>query len=90
MSTRIQAGPSPEAGVELSDPRSLLRLEVAKLTEAECREVNEYIEIMRALGREVASRGLFGDGFARRVSAVWGGAWRVATSPPADTQHAHT
>lgn len=49
--------------------RSLLRGKVAELSEAECGEVIEYIEVMRSLRREAADRRLFGDGFARRVSA---------------------
>ena len=50
--------------------RSLLRRKVAELSGAECREVIEYIEVMRSLRREAADRGLFGDGFGRRVSAM--------------------
>lgn len=50
--------------------RSLLRGKVAELSEAECGEVIEYIEVMRSLRREAADRRLFGDGFARRVSAA--------------------
>jgi hypothetical protein len=43
---------------------------VTELSEAECREVIEYIEVMLLLRREAADRRLFGDGFARRVSAM--------------------
>lgn len=50
--------------------RSLLRSKLAELSEAECAEVIEYIEVMRSLRREAADRRLFGDGFARRVSAI--------------------
>lgn len=50
--------------------RSLLRSKVAELTEAECDEVVEYIEVMRSLRREATDRRLFGDGFARRISAM--------------------
>ena len=73
MRTRTPAGSRHEVSRENSDPRSLLRREVAKLSEAECREVSEYIEIMRSLGREEASRGLFGDSLARRISAMCDG-----------------
>lgn len=55
--------------------RSLLRSKVAELSEAECGEVVEYIEVMRSLSRDAADRKLFGDGFARRVSALCEG-WR--------------
>ena len=50
--------------------RSQLRGKVAELSEAECGEVIEYIEIMRSLRREAADHELFGDGLARRVSVV--------------------
>lgn len=64
---RENDGCAGEASVQ---PRSLLRSKVAELSEAECGEVFEYIEIMRSLRGEAADRGLFGDGFARRVSAL--------------------
>ena len=37
-------------------PRKLLRSKVAKLSEAECGEVIEYIEVMRSLRREASDR----------------------------------
>jgi hypothetical protein len=77
MRARTQAGPRQKTGVEITDQRSLLGREVAKLSQAECREVSEYIDIMRSLRREGASRGLFGDGFARPVSAMCDGGMRV-------------
>jgi hypothetical protein len=43
---------------------------LAGLSEAECGEVIEYIEVMQSLRRQADDRGLFGDGFARRVSAM--------------------
>lgn len=46
--------------------RSRLRSKLAELSEAECAEVIEYIEVMRSLRCEAADRRLFGDGFARR------------------------
>jgi hypothetical protein len=58
------------AGEASIQPRSLLRSKVSELSEAECGEVIEYIEVMRSLRREAADRRLFGDGFARRVSAL--------------------
>jgi hypothetical protein len=73
MSARTQTGLRVEVGVEISDPRALLECEVAKLTEAECREVYEYIEIMRSLRREGVSPRLFGGGFARLVPAMCAG-----------------
>lgn len=84
MRARTQMGPRQKAGVETSDPRSLLKLEVAKLSEIECREVSEYIDIMRSLRQEEASRGLFGDGFARRVSALCDGGKRAVASTTVD------
>lgn len=57
-------------GAASAAPRSLLRSKVAELSEAECYEVIEYIEVMRSLRRESADRRLFGDGFARCVSAL--------------------
>ena len=63
--------------------RSQLRIKVAELSEAECSEVIEYIEVMRLLRREAADRALFGNGFARRVSAMCEGgrpAVQTATS----------
>lgn len=53
--------------------RSLLRSKLSELSEAECGEVVEYIEVMRSLRREATDRRLFGDGFARRVSAMCDG-----------------
>jgi hypothetical protein len=53
---------------------------VAELSEAECGEVIEYIEVMRSLRREAADRMLFGDGFARRVSAVCEGTRPVSAN----------
>lgn len=88
MRTRTQAGSNQEAGVEISDPRAVLRLEVARLTEAECREVSEYIDIMRSLKGEGDSRELFGDGFARRVSAMCDGRRGLSVAPLADTLNA--
>ena len=61
------------AGESSVAARSLLRGKVAELSEAECGEVIEYIEVMRSLRREAADRRLFGDGFARRVSAMCDG-----------------
>lgn len=40
------------AGEASVQPRSLLRRKVAELSEAECAEVIEYIEIMHSLRRE--------------------------------------
>ena len=88
MRTRTPTGSSQDLSRENSEPRSLLRREVARLTEAECREVNEYIEIMRSLRREGDSRGLFGDGFARRVSAMCDGGRHATASPSAETANA--
>ena len=65
------------------EPHSLLGREVAKLSEAECLEVSGYVEIMRSLRREGASRGLFGDGFARRIPAMCDGARQPPTASPA-------
>ena len=71
-----------ERAGEMSVPaRSLLRRKVAELSEAECGEVIEYIEVMRSLRGEAAERRLFGDGFARRVSAMCEGD-RLPTSHP--------
>lgn len=89
MCARSPAGTSQVAGGEISDPRALLRREVAKLTEAECREVCEYIEIMRSLKLEGASRGLFGDGLARRVSAMCDGGRRATVSLTVETANAN-
>lgn len=61
------------AGEASVPARSLLRSKVAGLSEAECGEVVEYIEVMMSLRREAAARRLFGDGFARRVSAMCDG-----------------
>lgn len=61
------------AGAASVPARSLLRSKVAELSEAECGEVVEYIEVTRSLRREAADRRLFGDGFARRVSAMCDG-----------------
>ena len=58
------------AGEASVPARSLLRGKVAELSEAECGEVIEYIEVMRSLRGEATDSRLFGDGFARRVSAV--------------------
>ncbi len=63
-----------ERAVETFVPdRSLLRRKVAELSEAECGEVIEYIEVMRSLRGEAANRRLFGDGFARRLSTMCDG-----------------
>ena len=81
MRTRTPSGPTQESEVGISDPRTTLKLEVAKLTEAECREVSEYIEIKHSLRSEGVSYELFGDGYARRVSAMCDGR-RRASFPP--------
>ena len=73
MAAELVRGNDRRAGEASVEPRSLLRSKVAGLSEAECAEVIEYIEIMRSLRREAADRRLFGDGFSRRVSAVCGG-----------------
>ena len=51
---------------KLSTQRWLLGREVARLSEAECREVSEYIEVMRSLRREAALGDLFGEASALR------------------------
>lgn len=49
-----------------STKRLQLKRAVAGLSDAECREVSDYIEIMRSLRREAAAGNLFGDGFVLR------------------------
>ena len=61
--------------------RSQLRSRVAELSEAECGEVIEYIEVMRSLRREAADRRLFSDCFARRVSSMCEGKRPAPQSP---------
>lgn len=68
--TRIVPDNGKSEIVVSAAPRALLRTKVAELSEAECSEVIEYIEVMRSLRREAADGVLFGDGFARRVSAM--------------------
>lgn len=70
MVARIVPGDDKSEVVASAAPRALLRSKVAELSEAECGEVIEYIEVMRSLRREAAYGALFGDGFARRVSAM--------------------
>lgn len=67
---QLVRGDDRRAGEAPAPPRSLLRSKVAELSETECAEVIEYIEVMRSLRHEAADRRLFGDGFARRVSAM--------------------
>jgi hypothetical protein len=45
-------------------PRSRIKQKVARLSEAECSEVLEYIEIMQSLRHEASRRDLFGERFA--------------------------
>ena len=66
MAALVVRGSEESAGEASVPARSLLRTKVAELSEAECGEVIEYIEVMRSLRREAADRGLFGNGFARR------------------------
>ena len=73
------------AVVASAAPRSLLRSKVAELSEPECGEVIEYIEVMRSLRREAADHGLFGDGFARRVSSMCEGKGPAVRVPRAGT-----
>lgn len=73
MAAEIIRGDDRRAGEASAQARSLLRGKVAGLSEAECAEVTEYIEIMRSLRGEAAERRLFGDGFARRASALCNG-----------------
>lgn len=69
-------------GGEASVPtRSLLRGKVDELSEAECGEVVEYIEVMQSLRRQAADRRLFGDGLARRVSALCEGKLPALSGP---------
>lgn len=70
MVARIVPSRDKSEVVASAAPRALLRSKVAELSEAECGEVIEYIEVMRLLHCEAADGGLFGDGFARRVSAM--------------------
>ena len=70
MVARFVPGKDEGAVAASAAQRSLLRSKVAELTEAECGEVIEYIEVMRSLRRQADDRTLFGDGFARRVSAM--------------------
>ena len=69
MARNVQ-GKEGEAVAASSAARSLLRSRLAGLSEAECGEVIEYIEVMQSLRRQADDRGLFGHGFARRVSAM--------------------
>lgn len=66
---RFVPGKDEDAVAASAEHRSLLRIKVAELSEAECGEVIEYIEVMRSLRREADDPRLFGDGFARRLSA---------------------
>ena len=70
MAAQFVRGGNRRAEETSLQSRSLLRSKVAELSEAECGEVIEYIEVMRSLRREAADRRLFGDGFARRISAI--------------------
>jgi hypothetical protein len=69
---------------KLSTQRWLLGREVARLSEAECREVSEYIEVMRSLRREAALSDLFGEVSAlRRLTRADGeGRLRVISGAP--------
>ena len=75
MAAQFVRGDESSAGEDSVQTRSLLRCKVAGLSDAECAEVIEYIEVMRSLRREAADRGLFGDGFARRVSSMCEGSF---------------
>lgn len=70
---KVVLGNDERAAESSVTTRSLLRRKVAELSEAECGEVIEYIEVMRSLRSEAADRRLFGNGFARRVSAMCDG-----------------
>ena len=78
---RIVPGKDEGAAAASAAHRSLLRIKVAELSEAECGEVIEYIEVMRSLRREAADRRLFGDSFARRVSSTCEGNQPAHQSP---------
>ena len=80
MAAQSVRGDESRAGEASAQPRLLLRGKVAGLSEAECAEVIEYIEVMRSLRREAADRGLFGDGFARRVSSMCEGRFTAPRS----------
>lgn len=70
MAPELDRGNNRRAGEASVQVSSLLRGKVAGLSEAECAEVIEYIDIMRSLRREATDSRLFGDGFARRVSVM--------------------
>jgi hypothetical protein len=70
MTARVVPDVGERVGETSATSRSLLRSKVAALSEAECSEVLEYIEVMRSLRRESTDRRLFDDAFARRVSAM--------------------
>ena len=80
MSAQVVRGEGRRESVNQDSARSLLSKKLAGLSEAECGEVLEYIEVMRSLRREAADCLLFGDGFARRVSAVCERAAPAATA----------
>lgn len=77
MSTQNLPARDERASVAPSSARSLLRRRVASLSDAECGEVIEYIEVMQSLSREAADLHLFSDGFARRISAMCDGEKRA-------------
>lgn len=51
-------------------PRSRIKQKVARLSEAECSEVLEYIEIMQSLQHEAARPDLFGERFAHPLTVM--------------------
>lgn len=88
MSARTIPGTEEQSGHRPPTLRDLLSRQVAGLSEAECGEVADYIEVMRSLQSEIAGLVVLRDDFALLVSPPTERAGKSHALPPAVTTDA--